>query len=218
MGEVRQPINMTRLQGYKLVGGLLAVIGGICLYGPKFLAKPGEVSAIKVVPDSPTPKSNNFITVAAHPYSLALTSAEIEAELNVLVFRNVDKATLQRFNTLIRRWAKMDKIGAFDYVDSLASAELRCQGHQTLIEQLAPTDPIFLGERLLAEKTPDADSIRLLANLWSQADAPSALAWAERLQDGPEKDDALVSIRYQLAAADPIAASQMVTALPENSS
>ena len=188
-----------------MVGGLLAAIAGISLCSLKFLDRFGG------------PNTDAATAIPAHR-DAALTSAEIEAELNALASGKPDMASVRRFNALIRRWGQMDKFGAFDYVDSLTSAELRRQGRQTLIELLARTDPIFLGERLLAETPPDAESIRLLANLWSQTDARGALAWAERLQDATEKDDALVSIRSQFAASDPVATSEMLTGLPESSS
>jgi hypothetical protein len=208
---------MTKACRYKWVGGLLAVIAGICLCGLKFLNGLGGTPAVEADPKPLRSGETTEAATAASAYDAALTSAEIEAELNVLASRT-DRASLRKFKALICRWAEMDESGAFNYVDSLASAELRRQGRQVLIELLARTDAIFVGERLLAETPPDAESIGLLANLWSQADARGALAWAERLQDGTGKDDALVSIRSQLAASDPVAASQMVTALPESSS
>ncbi len=145
--------------------------------------------------------------------------AEIQAALMHLEDIS-DADQRSRFSALLRRWAELDGIGAFAYVNSLAEGAIKVQGIAVLVEVFARSAPQFLAQMALT--MPDGESrtelIRGLAGIWSQTDVQSAFAWAGQLPEGQTRTDALVTIRSAWAAQDPKAVSTQISQLPQDSS
>jgi len=165
-----------------------------------------------------TPDLNNSVRLPKRSI-WDLSAAEIQAQLEKFKdISDIHQKTL--FEALLRRWTKLDEQGAFQYVNSLEDGEIKWDAITVVAEVIAPADPQFLAQSILFMPVGHSSGILIhaLVNAWSQTDAKSALAWAEQLPEGSDKQEALVTIRFQLASQDPEAAAEQVAHLAESDS
>lgn len=210
---------MIRVSPYVLMLLMLSAIVWLCAWhlrpGPP--SSPFSVQVLEQ-PAPSSPNSNNSIGLPRHGIG-GLSVPEIKTRLEA--FQDVsDIDQKPGFAALLRRWVELDERGAFEFANSLEDSALRRQALVVVGDALSHSDPQFLAHCTLVMTSGDARTLLVheLANIWSEADVQNALAWGERLPESPDKEDALVTIRRQLARQNPQAASALVASLPESDS
>lgn len=210
---------MNRIAFYVLLLLLSGAVISLCLWH-SWRGNPAPVLSSRALDESAQPSTNFNNSADLSTRGLAaLSLTEIRARLTA--FKDVwDIDHKPGFAALLRRWAELDRSGAFDFATSLEDCALGRQAVIVVGDVLSHSDPLFLAGRIRAMLNSESKKLLIheLAGIWLQTDVTSAIMWAEQLPDDRDKEDVLVTIRAQLAAQDPEAASVLVAHLAESDS
>ena len=85
-----------------------------------------------------------------------------------------------------------------------------------LLQRWVSSDPLPAGRWAagLSDQGAQKECVAQIAEVWSQADLPKALAWVDQLPAGQAKSAAVVALSYELVKVDPVEMLSRVAALP----